>query len=125
MAVGEKFALSCGGCGVGSPAGLRAGAAGAERRDRLSRAPGMGAGRGPSHRQRAEGAVGRLSVQAGPGAACAGTLGMGTHCTAAGLETDVFLSPSLCTATLLPGPLCSPCLCPSGSCWKGCLWSPL
>lgn len=34
MAVGEKFALSCAGCGVGSPAGqLRAGAAGAERRD--------------------------------------------------------------------------------------------
>lgn len=63
--------------------------------------------------------MGRLSVQAGPGAACAGVLGMQTHCTAAEVEPDMLLSPSLCAATFLPSLLCIPCSLPLWQLLKG------
>lgn len=92
MVVGEKFAISCEGCGVCSPAvgpeGQRAEtslgawhwrALSSTTRDQCWPWPQPHSGGPPDHRQRGEDAVGWLSVQAGPGAACAGAPGMGTN----------------------------------------------
>lgn len=70
--------------------------------------------------------MGCLSVQAGPGAACAGGWGCKLTGRATEAEPDMLLSPSLLdTATLLPGPLCIPCSLPIWQLLQGLFLVPI